>query len=107
MQEGLTLFLSGSTLVAILTLAVKFWQASKAQQVGPQPFRVTADEPLQSRSNCEALNNANQRDHENVFARLACAERDIAEIRATQKAVDASLLRIESKLDRVIEHRAD
>ena len=105
MQDGIQVFLTGTTLVSVLTLAFKFWQSSKAQQVGPQPFRVQADEPPQTRSNCATLQSNNQRDHENVFARLACAERDIAEIRATQKAVGETLHRIEDKLDRLVERR--
>jgi hypothetical protein len=99
MQEGLHLVLTGSTLVAILTLGVKFWQASKAQQVGPQPFRVTAEDRLVSAAVCDDARRSNSFDHSNIFARLSEHDKAIAALQEAARSTDKKLDRIENKID--------
>jgi len=101
MQEGLTLFLSGSTLVAVVTLFFKFWQASKAQQIGPQPFKVEPTERMVPASVCDDARRTNSFDHSNIFARLSEHDKAIAVLQEANRSTAGKLDRIENKIDTI------
>ncbi len=99
MTDGISIILSGTTLVAVVGLGVRVWLASRAQQVGPQPFRVAADERPVSASACEDSRRANSFDHANIFARLSEHDKAIAALQEQARNTDRKLDRIESKID--------
>jgi hypothetical protein len=52
---------------------------------------------------CSELHGTNERDHRDLFSRVAILERDLAASRATQEAMRVTVERIDIKLDRLLE----
>lgn len=52
---------------------------------------------------CKDFRIVNERDHRDLFHRMAVAERDLAAFRATQDAMRETMARMDAKLDRLLE----
>jgi uncharacterized protein HemX len=102
MQEGLTLALSGTTLVGVLSLAVKVWLKDKSQKIGPQPFEVRACAASTEKGQCDERHKLLNEQVTCLFARTENQGRQQAALAATQEAVQRQLESMDSKLDKLI-----
>jgi hypothetical protein len=100
MNEGLdlNLVLSGATLISIGTLAVKVWQSSRAQRIGPQPFEVKEIDHSTPAKFCDERHTLIDRQSENIFCRMSAAEQRIAKVEATVVEIKDQYHSIDTKL---------
>jgi hypothetical protein len=103
-MEGLnlSLVLSGSTLIAVATLAVKVWQSSRAQRIGPQPFMVAPAPASTPQGQCNERHAAIEQDHSNLFHRMSAVEQRVAAVEASHRALETRLESMDKKLDALL-----
>lgn len=101
MQEGLTLALSGTTLVGVLGLAVKIWMTGKPQKI-EQPIEVRPCSASTEKGQCDERHRLLNEQVTCLFARTENQGKQQAAITATQEAVQRQLDSMDSKLDKLI-----
>lgn len=103
-MEGLnlSLVLSGSTLIAVATLALKVWQSSRAQRIGPQPFEIKAAPMSTPQGQCNERHVAIAADHSNLFHRMSAVEQRVAAVEASHHALETRLESMDKKLDALL-----
>jgi hypothetical protein len=79
-------------------------QAIRARLTGAD--EAGSDGGRWSQLRCTELHAGNDRDHRDLFTRMAIVERDLAASRATQCAMKEAMDRMEAKLDRLLDKLA-
>lgn len=102
MQEGLTLALSGTTLMGVLGLAVKIWMKDRPQKI-EQPLEVRTAQCSLSKEQCNERHHEIDKWRDNMYLRMIEMEKSRASDKATQAAIEKRLDSIDAKLDRMIE----
>jgi hypothetical protein len=104
MTEGLdaNLVLSGATLATIAGVAVKLWQASRTQKIGPQPFEVKPAPASTPEKVCDERHIAIQANSENLFCRMSAAEQRIARVESTVEEIRAQYHSIDARLNELL-----
>lgn len=107
MQEGLSfnMFLSGATLVSVLTLIFQVWRSSRAITV-KQPVQVEAGAMPTETKLCDERHKKNDEEHYNLFCRLAALERRDGRVEGEITQINSKMTAIESKVDLLIKEIA-
>lgn len=96
------LVLSGGLILKLLELAQKVWLGKNQKtQVGPQPFEVKASADYALKSDCNGLHVKNEREHENIFARLSFCEQSLSGSNAKLDMLIKGVDRLEKKIDKI------
>lgn len=73
------------------------------QLIRSRVTRAKEDDDMVDAGACKDFRSLNERDHRDLFHRMAVAERDLAAFRATQDAMRETMSRMDAKLDRLLE----
>lgn len=108
MQEGLSfnMFLSGATLVSVLTLIFQVWRSSRAINV-KQPIKVEAGSMPTETKLCDERHKKNDEEHYNIFCRMAALERRDGRVESQIEQMNNKMTTIENKVDVLIREVAN
>lgn len=101
MQEGLTLALSGTTLISVIGLAVKVWMRDRPHKI-EQPIEVRSCRASTEKGQCDERHRLLNEQVTCLFARTENQGRQQAALAATQEAVEKQLASMDTKLDKLI-----
>lgn len=97
--------ISGVLVLKLVELGTKMWTARNQKgdaTVGPQPFEVKASAEWADRRDCKGHLDANQREHENLFGRVALLEQRTEKTAADIAIIKNNLGKVDSNIDRLI-----
>ncbi len=95
--------LSGAVVLKLIEVGSRMWAArSQKNEIGPQPFEVKETPEYTLKGDCIGKHAENERQHENIFARLTWLEKEATGVKANVDTIKGDVGDMKQQVDRLV-----